>query len=152
MLLLYSLLLISAKLYSCITNPWATICVAIIEVRDCIRFGFGLETLKYQCWNLTWGICCIMWKQPANITLIKCTVCLETFEWKTIESTHRRTFDLTNERFSAFLIALQLADSKSTGHLFLEFSASKFMLHLGNIVWKMIWSAYYMVFVCLFVF
>lgn len=43
-----------------------------------------------------------MWKQPANITLINCTVCLETFEWKTIESTHRRTFDLTKERFSAF--------------------------------------------------
>lgn len=21
------------------------------SVRDCIRFGFGLETLKYQCWN-----------------------------------------------------------------------------------------------------
>lgn len=72
-----------------------------------------------------------MWKQPANVN---CTVSLETFEWKNIESTHHRTFDLTKERFSAFLIALQLADSKSTGHFFLEFSASKFVLHLGNIV------------------
>lgn len=75
-----------------------------------------------------------MWKQPANITLINCTVCLETFEWKNTESTHRRTFDLTKERVSAFLIALQLADSKSRGYVFLEFSASKVMLHLGNIV------------------